>query len=155
MTGRIHFTAAIIPFFLLAGVAAADDTKHNNLDKNHVILKGYDTVSYFTASKPVSGSDKITAEYKGAIYRFATEENRQKFLAEPTKYAPTYGGWCAKAIADKEFVDIDPLNYKITGGRLFLFYKGIGGDALQIWNKDEPNLTRKADEKWKQIITPD
>lgn len=59
---------------------------------------------------------------------------------------------CAKAIADKEFVDIDPLTYKITNGRLFLFYKGFFGNALDIWNKDEPNLTRRADQHWKEIV---
>ncbi len=146
MTGR-RFTRLVFVFALfLTGVALADDAKQINVDKDRVILKGYDTVSYFTSSKPVQGNPKITTDYRGAVYRFASEENRSKFLAEPTKYAPEYGGWCAKAIADKDFVDIDPLSYKITNGRLFLFYKGLWGDALQIWNKDEANLTHKADE---------
>jgi len=142
---------ALVPLMLMAAAASAEDSKRNNTDKNRVILKGYDTVSYFTSSKPVPGDAKITTEYQGAIYRFATEENRTKFLSEPQKYRPEFGGWCAKAIADKDFVDIDPLNYKITNGRLFLFYKGLLGDALKVWNKDEANLTRKADEKWKEI----
>jgi hypothetical protein len=47
--------------------------------------------------------------------------------------------------------DIDPLNYKIANGRLFLFYKGVLGDALKIWNEDEANLTKRADEKWELI----
>ena len=141
----------IIPIILCSVLAYADAAKHNNVDKNRLILKGYDPVSYFTSSKPQPGDAKITAEYQGAVYRFASDENRQKFLTEPQKYLPEYGGWCAKAIADKEFVDIDPLNFKITNGRLFLFYKGLLGDALKIWNKDEANLTHKADEKWKEI----
>jgi hypothetical protein len=126
--------------------------KHSNLDKNAVALKGYDPVSYFTASKPVQGNDNISVTHDDAVYRFASQDNRSKFQAEPAKYLPEYGGWCAKAIADKEKVDIDPLNYKITNGRLFLFYKGLWGDALNIWNKDEANLTRRADENWKQIV---
>jgi YHS domain-containing protein len=99
---------------MFAVAAAAQDSKRNNTDKNRVILKGYDTVSYFTSSKPLPGDAKITTEYQGAVYRFANEENRTKFLAEPQKYRPEYGGWCAKAIADKDFVDIDPLN--LTAG---------------------------------------
>lgn len=147
----LHLMVALFVFGL-AGRALADDTTHNNLDKDRVILKGYDTVSYFNAPKPVLGNASIATEYHGAIYRFATEQNKQKFLAEPAKYAPEYGGWCAKAIADKDFVDIDPMNFKITNGRLFLFYKGVFGDALKIWNQDEPGMTHRADDQWKQIV---
>lgn len=151
---RMKFPAllVVLSFALVPSARAQDQTKHFNLDKSKVALKGYDSISYFTGQKPVQGNERITAEYQGAIYRFATEENKQKFVQSPTKFAPEYGGWCAKAIADKEFVDIDPLNFKITNGRLFLFYKGLFGDALKIWNKDEANLTRRADEQWKGIV---
>src|SRR5262245_38094742 len=117
----------VLSFIALAmsnAVRAADVAKNANLDKDGVGLKGYDPVSYFVGGKPLKGDAKITVTHDGVIYRFASEENRAKFQSEPAKYAPEYGGWCAKAIADKEKVDIDPLNYKITNGRLFLFYKG-------------------------------
>jgi YHS domain-containing protein len=132
-------------------VRAGDVAKYCNADKSGVAIKGYDPVSYFTSDKPAKGNEKITAQHEGVTYRFATDENRQKFLAEPKKYLPEYGGWCAKAMADKEKVDIDPTNYKITDGRLFLFYKGLLGDAIKPWNKDEKNLTQRADVNWKEI----
>ena len=142
----------LVALVALSSVALAGDlSKHANLDKNGVMLKGYDPVSYFTSSKPTRGKADITAQHNGVTYRFASDENRQKFIAEPTKYLPEFGGWCAKAVADKEKVDIDPLNYKITNGRLFLFYKGLLGDALKIWNKNEAELTRRADERWPQM----
>lgn len=143
----------VLSCLVFSALAHAEDAKRNNVDKSRVILKGYDLVSYFTASKPQPGDAKITTEYAGAIYRFTSTENRDKFVAEPKKYLPEYGGWCAKAIADKEFVDIDPLSFKITNGRLFLFYKGFFGDALKIWNADEANLTQRADKNWREIIS--
>ena len=143
----------LLPLTLLTITASAQDAKHSNLDKNRLILKGYDAVSYFRSPNPLEGDPKITTEYHGAIYRFASDDNRKKFLAEPEKYRPEYGGWCAKAIADKEFVDIDPLHFMITNGRLFLFYKGLFGDALKVWNKDEPTLTQRADKNWVEILS--
>ena len=153
MMRQFNLLLVIGSLLFCSALAHAEDTKRCNVDSSRVILKGFDPVSYFTSGKPQPGDAKITTEYDGAVYRFASDENRQKFLAEPKKYLPEYGGWCAKAIADNQFVDIDPLSYKITNGRLFLFYKGLLGDALKIWNKDEANLTQRADKNWQEITS--
>lgn len=131
---------------------STQNPKHHNTDRKRLMLKGYDPVSYFTSDKPSKGDPQLTAEHAGVIYRFSSKANQDAFLAEPTQYLPEYGGWCAKAIADKEFVDIDPLTYKITDGRLFLFYNGFFGNALDVWNKDEASLTQRADQNWRQIL---
>src|SRR4051812_38028092 len=119
MDRRISYTLALL--FVLSGATratrAAEMVKNLNLDKDGVALKGYDPVSYFGTDKPSPGDPKITTQYQGVTYRFASDENRNKFVAEPTKYLPEYGGWCAKAVADKKKVDIDPLSYKVTNGR--------------------------------------
>lgn len=81
---------------MASNALAADDARHYNLDKNRTILKGYDPVSYFTSDKPAKGDPKITTDYNGAIFRFASEANREAFLAVPTKYLPEYGGWSAR-----------------------------------------------------------
>src|SRR5690242_16175385 len=59
---------------------------------------GYDVVAYFTQGKAVEGKREFTAEYKGATWRFATQADRTLFLADPAKYAPQYGGYCAWAV---------------------------------------------------------
>lgn len=128
-----------------------DAAKQYNLDKSHLALSGYDPVAYFDSGKPAEGKANIVAKYNGAIYHFASEEHRKAFQAEPTKYAPTYGGWCATAMADGKKVEIDPKNFKVTNGRLFLFYKDFFTDARKKWLKDETNMTAKADAAWKQI----
>jgi hypothetical protein len=84
-------------------------------------------------------------------YRFATEAARERFRADPERHLPAYGGWCATAMAKGEKVEIDPTNFKVTNGRLFLFFKAFYANALKDWNKDEPGLTSRADAAWRRL----
>ena len=115
-----------------------------------VMLYGYDPVSYF-AEKPAKGSPAIKAEVGGLTYLFATETNKKLFVANPKKYEPQYEGWCATAVAKGYKYDIDPANYKVTDGKLYLFYKGWKGDAKKDWVKDEPGSIKSADSKWPEV----
>jgi len=122
-----------------------------NLGADKVALKGYDSVAYLTKNQALKGRKEISAQHRGVTYWFASEENRKLFLESPKKYLPTYGGWCATAMAKGEKVEIDPANFKVTQGRLFLFYKGLWGNARKDWDKEEASLTAKADANWKRI----
>jgi YHS domain-containing protein len=130
------------------------DVKHFNLDKSKLAIAGYDPVAYFPegGGKPLKGSDKISVTHKGVVYRFATEENKALFLKTPDKFEPQYGGWCAYAMAQGEKVEIDPKSFKITDGKLFLFYKSFFNDTREKWVKEEAPLTKKADAGWKTIL---
>lgn len=125
--------------------------KEFNLSGSEPAIKGYDPVSYIDSGAAQTGKSEFASAYRGVTYRFASPENRAKFAANPERYLPTYGGWCATAMADGNKVDIDPTNFKVTDGRLFLFYKGWLGNAQNDWNKDEKNLTAKADANWHKI----
>ncbi|WP_291726685.1 YHS domain-containing (seleno)protein [Bernardetia sp.] len=125
--------------------------KHFNLDKG-VAIEGYDVVSYFVENKPQKGKPSISARYLGVIYRFATKEHRDLFIKNPQKYMPQYGGWCAYAMGAKnEKVTMNPENYKIVDGKLYLFYKNFFTDTLEDWNEDEENLKKKANENWSEV----
>lgn len=126
-----------------------------NLTNGSLALSGYDPVSYFDASQPVMGQSSLTGEYRGVRYQFADGASRRKFAADPERYMPAYGGWCATAMARGEKVEIDPQNYKLTDGRLYLFYKGWLGNAQKDWNKDEPKLRAQADAAWAKIAPHD
>ncbi len=126
-----------------------------NLTKGRLALSGYDPVSYFDAPKPMMGQSSLTSEYRGVFYQFAHTANRRKFAADPERYIPAYGGWCATAMAEGDKVEIDPQNYKLTDGRLYLFYKGWLGNAQKAWNKDEPKLRGQADAEWSKIAPHD
>ncbi len=122
-----------------------------NLGPDRLALQGYDPVSYFTGPKPQKGRKEFSTQHRGVTYFFASEEHRKLFNADPAKYEPTYGGWCATAMAKGEKVEIDPANFKITNGRLFLFFKAFYANALKEWNRDEANLTAKADAHWHRL----
>jgi len=127
-------------------------TSEYNLRGSEPAIKGYDPVAYFDSGSATKGHPTITSRYRGITYQFSSIENRHKFANSPTNYLPTYGGWCATAMAEGDKVDIDPANFKITNGRLFLFYKGWLGNARNDWDKNEAALTRKADEHWNRIV---
>ena len=70
-----------------------------NVAEDAVILKGYDAVAYFTTGTPTAGNAKFSAVHGGATYQFASAANLQAFQANPAKYVPQYGGFCAMGAA--------------------------------------------------------
>lgn len=86
-----------------------------------LMLRGYDPVSYFTQSKPVPGQADIKAEHDGVTYRFASEENRRVFAANPAKYAPQFGGFCSNGMAYAVPIAGQTDNYKVIDGKLYMF----------------------------------
>ncbi|MEL6876667.1 MAG: YHS domain-containing (seleno)protein, partial [Pseudomonadota bacterium] len=107
-------------------------------------VSGYDTVSYFEGDGvPVEGSEEFTVRYEGFDYRFASEENAQKFIAEPAKYAPAYGGYCAWAIgANDALAPGDPNVYEIVDGKLYL---NFNEDVQDRWEEDIPGFIEAGD----------
>ena len=123
-----------------------------------VAIKGYDPVSYHQG-EPIKGSDKWTFDYAGAKFHFTNEENLRSFEADPERYIPEYGGWCAYAMLEGDKVDINPKRYKIIDGRLYLFYDGFFGNTLKKWNRltenqEESTLVKQANDHWKKLSTP-
>jgi len=125
---------------------------HYNINNDKVVNDGYDPVSYFDGN-PLQGNKELDYTYSGVIYWFSSESNRTKFIENPIKYEPQYGGWCAYALGLKpEKVKVDPKTYKIIDGKLYLFYNFYLTNTLKSWNKDEKNLKSKADKNWKIFI---
>ena len=125
-----------------------------NLSDNGVALQGYDPVSYFSNDKPIEGDPNIQYTYVGVTYYFASEENQAVFKANPGKYEPAYGGWCAYAMGeDGSKVKVDPETYKIIDGELYLFYHTFWSNTLPKWNEEEKKLKPKADKNWNSLLT--
>jgi YHS domain-containing protein len=144
------FLLTAFTFFSAANFAQTGN--QYNLEKG-LAIQGYDPVAYFTKQKAVKGNAAYSYTYNGAKYLFASAENKNAFAQQPTKYEPQYGGWCAYAMgATGEKVEIDPETFKITNGKLFLFYHSWVNNTLTKWEKDEKNLNQKADANWKKFI---
>ena len=131
---------------------AVNRTKEFNLE-NQIAIQGYDPVAYFVQKKAVKGKSALAANFEGVIYNFSSQTNKDLFLKNPSQYEPQYGGWCSYAMgATGEKVEIDPETFKITDGKLNLFYNAYFNNTLKSWNKNEVNLKKKADLNWKKII---
>jgi len=123
-----------------------------NASSTGLALQGYDPVAYFTEGAPTKGSWKITSAYKDATYRFATEEHKAAFEADPKAYLPEYGGYCAFGAAMGFKFDGDPNHWKIVDGELFL---NISQDVQERWVADIPGFIEKADANWTDIEDKD
>lgn len=122
-------------------------SKPLNTGEDMIALSGYDAVSYYRDG-PKKGDASISAAHAGATYLFATEAHRDAFVADPSRYVPEYGGFCATAMSEGKLFEVDPENYKLIGDSLYLFYKGEAGDTLPEWNADEANRRASADTHW-------
>jgi YHS domain-containing protein len=95
------------------------------------------------------GSNEYTYEWEGAIWRFASAENRDLFASDPTAYAPQYGGYCAKAVSEGNLASVDPEAWKIVDGKLYLNYSP---GVQRQWLQDVPGNIAKADANWPAVL---
>jgi len=147
-TGMVRVLLAVALFAGTPGIAVAGSPPApvNAVNiVNGIALKGYDPVAYFTTGQPAPGADEFTEPWKGATYRFASADNRELFKADPEKYLPQYGGYCAYAMALNRIADIDPTRWKIVDGKLYL---NNGRIAHTLWSVDRAGHIASADRNW-------
>ncbi|WP_034824165.1 YHS domain-containing (seleno)protein [Hyphomonas pacifica] len=132
---------------MVAPAARAEPPVYTGLFSD-TALQGYDPVAYFTDGKPVKGSDEYTTEYMGAEFKFSSASHRETFLADPERYVPQYGGYCAWAMADGKHAKGDARFWKIVDGKLYLNYNS----AIQKkWGAGEVAFIERADQAWRDI----
>lgn len=112
-------------------------------------IDGYDTVAYHTLGKPVKGSKSYSHEWKGANWLFSTPSNRDLFKADPTKYAPQYGGYCAWAAANNKIADADATLWDIYDGKLYLNYNT---KTHNEWRLDKAGMVRRGNANWPSLL---
>ncbi|NRP16804.1 hypothetical protein LPJGGPFB_00018 [Ensifer adhaerens] len=113
-----------------------------------VAIKGYDPVAYFTESKALEGSPQISYRWLGANWQFASAENRELFIREPTRYAPQYGGYCADGVSfGTVTTNIDPRAWRIIEGKLFLSYDPGAAEGFE----KNPNKLVDSKKHWSEV----
>lgn len=114
-----------------------------------IAVGGYDAVSYFRGSgAPQKGDARYRVTWNGAEWRFASEANAEAFKANPTAFAPQYGGHCAWAMSRGSLAPGDPGLYKIVDGKLYL---NFNAQVQQTWLGDIPGFIAKSDPAWERI----
>lgn len=139
---------SIAAIALLSASAFAGDLV-NVSGASKAAVSGYDTVAFFTDSKPVNGSPFIAADYQGATYYFATEEHKKLFTENPEKYAPQFGGFCAYGVALGKLFPVDINTWQVRDAKLYL---NLNPDILKKFNEDLGGNVAKADKNWPGLV---
>lgn len=149
------FIALLIFLGLISPTWAAEEI--NTLERSGlwgyepsgIAIRGFDTVAYFTMSKAVKGSEQYATEWKGATWHFASQEHLDLFKANPTQYAPQYGGYCAYGVAVDNLVKIEGDLWDIIDGKLYL---NFNKDLQEKWREDAAGYIQTADEKFDGLL---
>ncbi len=128
-----------------AFAAEQDDTI---FQKDGLAINGYDTVAYFTQNEAIEGKSDFVADYKGAIWQFATAKNRDMFLEMPEKYAPQFEGYCAYAAANGSVAKTEPDQWSIVDGKLYLNYNFL---IKLRWDASQADFIKDANQKWPDV----
>ena len=139
-------------FVALSATAAFAGDQY--IDETGFAVSGYDVVAYFDLPQSaigtpqvsgIPGSADITAEYNGATFAFSTEENRDKFVANPAQFAPQFDGHCAYGVAQGGKVPANPNLWRVVDGKLFL---NITRNVVGFWEEDVPGNINSANGNW-------
>jgi len=141
-------SAAVPAAALLTQPAVAAEPPVNA--SNGIAIQGFDPVAYFTESKAVKGTAEFTSDWDGATVQFASAENKAMFDADPVKFAPKYGGYCAYAVSKGYTAGIDPHAWSIHEDRLYLnFSKSVRA----LWAARKRHHIRQADANWPSVLS--
>ena len=143
LTAALLFLGAALMFGTAAPAHAAETPK--------LAIDGYDPVGYFTEKQPIEGKPEFTHDWDGSRYQFHNAANRDRFAADPDRYAPNYAGNCAATLAMRGArIPANPKYWLIVDGKLYLF---AGPQGPERFTKD-PSLIEQADAKWKTAQKP-
>lgn len=151
MKTSINYLLSILLLSIFSTVALAADPDIYSHKKKGAI-KGADAVAYFSlkeGDKYVKGSDEFTHEWNGATWKFSSQENLDKFSANPEQYAPQYGGYCAFAVSHNFTKPTNPDAWRIVDGKLYL---NLSKGVQKKWLKDVPGNIARADKNWPSVL---
>ncbi len=120
-----------------------------NTQSDNLALRGYDAVAYFSDGQAVRGLPQFATMWNGAAWRFATADHRDRFVREPSKYAPQFGGYCAWAVGHGYTADGDPEAWTIVDGRLYVNYSKR---VQRMWSENVQEHIRQGQANWPTVL---
>ena len=150
MKAILAIAAAIAAAFAAVPAAAATPAPAISADSSGLGAKGYDPVAYFTQGRPVKGSATHQVEWSGATWRFSSAASLEAFRANPARYAPQFGGYCAWAVSQHYLAPGDPNFWKIVDGKLYL---NANARAKQLWEADQAAAIARGQANWPAVLS--
>lgn len=152
---RLAVVALLLTVALGSGLAfkshlqADVPPRTGNVDDGGIALAGYDVVAYATTGQAMPGTPRYSSRHDNAVYHFTSAENRTAFEADPGRYRPEYGGYCAYGVRMGRKLPIDPTAFERVDGKLYVFldratkltWKEDKGSNIQIANRIWPDLS--------------
>ena len=135
----------VLALILLLPATLAPAGSKDFFNTGGVAIQGYDPVAYFKAGRAVEGRPEHAVKWGGALWYFASDDNRNAFEMNPRAYAPQYGGYCASGVAHGRIVPTEPEAFTIHDGKLYLHHS----DAIRSeWRQDVQGNVTRANANW-------
>ena len=147
---RIIIAAILLALVPTVGTSAAPASAPPvSVSEEGLAIGGYDAVSYFSEGGPVAGSAAFEYRWNGALWRFASADARDRFVADPAAFAPQFGGYCAWAVSQNYIAPGDPKVWRIVDGRLYLNYNQR---AKELWEADISASIERGKANWPAVL---
>lgn len=137
----------LLIFFIIIGNNLAGD-EINTGRFNNIAIGGYDPVAYHLLGEPKKGSADFSIIWKGAEWRFLSQEYLNIFESDPETYVPQFGGFCANGLSDGHKIRGNPKIWRVYDSRLFLFYSKRGRES---WDSDTEEKIHLASDYWEKV----
>lgn len=134
-------------FAFAVSVHAADLVNHSGASK--IAINGYDPVAFFTKKAPTHGNPSISHKYQDVVYLFSSEETKQAFVKNPSKYAPQCGGFCAYGASVGALFPVDVNTWDVIDGKL---YFNLNPEIQKLFRQDQANNVKKAQQNWPTLV---
>jgi YHS domain-containing protein len=143
----------IFAALLISTIGFSQDIKTSyNIDDSKIALQGYSPVSYLDLGIAQKGQKEFKATHEGVAFYFTDAKQKKAFEANPQKYLPQYGGYCAFGVSVGAKFRVDPNKFVVKDGKYYLFLYNMEVDAQQLWLEGNHNqLASKADNNWKKL----
>ena len=148
MNKLVYLIATVAALGMLTTSVFARDLV-NVSGSSGIALDGYDPVAFFVDKKQVHGDPSISATYRGAKYFLASKEHKALFEADPKKYVPQFGGYCAFGVAEGALFPVDINTWQVWNDKLYLNLKPA---VLKLFNKDVAGYVAKAEKNWPDLV---
>ena len=154
MLHRRAFISLAAAALAIVGEAGAEATRPVNTlgSPDGLAIRGYDPVAYFRDGGPRPGKPEFSIRHGGTTWRFASAEHKALFEADPTRYLPAYGGFCAYGTSRGYLVKVDPEAWSIVAGRLYLNYDL---SVRKTWLDRTKTYIARADGNWPRLTSKD
>lgn len=152
MSRKITFAAAAMTALLSIGPVFAADEANVAPGLTYggapLGLHGADPVALLDQGTNAEGNASFAAAHDGVAYYFASEANLKAFEANPSRYAPQYGGFCAFGVSVGKKFDGDPSFAAVLDDKLYVF---LNEDVFKAYMKDQAGTIEKAEGNWTTI----